>query len=192
MRVKDDIKNSKIYQATISLTSRVGLAGLTMANIAQAAGIATGSVYTYYSSKVVLINEIYKQTLSRYEERLYDDIAFDEAVDVNLRKVFFNYMHYLQAYREEWIFQDQYYFSPYAVKNHDMQQTTDAMFLPLTQILEQGQSIGLIKPVPTNYFIYLLHGFGHEVSAAVHMGLETFDEILIENSFSLYWSAIKQ
>eukprot|EP01030_Chromulinospumella_sphaerica_P026789 gene26789-27011_t len=55
MKPKDDEKQRAIAQATFDLVAQTGLSGLTMAEIARAAGIATSTLYVYYPSKDELI-----------------------------------------------------------------------------------------------------------------------------------------
>ena len=45
MKPKDDEKQRAIAQATFELVAQTGLSGLTLADIARAAGIATSTLY---------------------------------------------------------------------------------------------------------------------------------------------------
>ncbi len=60
MRIKDLNKIDFIFKASLNLIFKDGIAGLTMAKIAQKAGIATGTLYIYFKNKEELVNELYK------------------------------------------------------------------------------------------------------------------------------------
>ena len=53
-RIKDENKIQAIYQATLALVLKSGYAELNMAAVAKEAGIATGSIYTYFKNKEAL------------------------------------------------------------------------------------------------------------------------------------------
>ena len=72
MKPKDDEKLAAIAKAAFALVEKVGLSGLTMADIARAAGIATGTLYVYYSSKDELINALYRSSKTAAVVRLLE------------------------------------------------------------------------------------------------------------------------
>ena len=61
MKPKDDEKQRAIAEATFNLVAQTGLSGLTMADIARTAGIATSTLYVYYPSKDELISQLYEE-----------------------------------------------------------------------------------------------------------------------------------
>ena len=58
-RVKDESKIEAIYNATLALVLKSGFAELNMAAVAKEAGIATGTIYTYFKNKETLINQLF-------------------------------------------------------------------------------------------------------------------------------------
>lgn len=191
VRKKDDSKEQRLYAATLDLVGQVGLAGLTVAGIAKAAGMSTGSVYTYHANKEDLINALYKQTLRVYGERLFRDLQPGAPLKISLRLIFANYLNYLLEYRNEWVFQDQYLVSPYVVHNTDTIQYTRTMLAPLVQLLEQGQREQLVKNVPVHFFLLLLMGFGDELALAVHAQTQALTPEYVDTAFGLFWDALK-
>lgn len=191
MRLKDEIKFDKIYIATLKQTVQVGLAGITMASIAQAAGIATGTLYTYYENKADLIHATYKQTLAVYGRQLFRGVAQDMPVKLGVKLAFSNYLNFLKDHHDEWIFQDQYFTSPYATSNKDTEITALQMLSPLSALLDRGRQELLIKNIPETYFFSMLLGFGHELAIAVRLGANHFDQSMMDIAFQMYWDAIK-
>lgn len=55
---------ARIIQAAKSVISRSGIAGATMRGIAEEAGLSTGAIYHYYSSKEDILYEVMDESLS--------------------------------------------------------------------------------------------------------------------------------
>ncbi|MEW6243161.1 MAG: TetR/AcrR family transcriptional regulator [Bacillota bacterium] len=74
-----DDKRKSIIDAGISVFSRLGFHGAKMEDIAQEARVAKGTVYLYFPSKEVLLEEIYRHALGTYFEGLVERSAKDSA-----------------------------------------------------------------------------------------------------------------
>jgi len=61
MKPKDEKKLDAVVAATCRLTAERGLLGLTLTDIAKAAGIGTSTLYTYFADKEALFNEVYRR-----------------------------------------------------------------------------------------------------------------------------------
>ena len=75
MKPKDDEKQRAIAQATFVLVAQTGLSGLTMADIARAAGIATSTLYVYYPSKDELISQLYQDAKTVTAARIMEGVV---------------------------------------------------------------------------------------------------------------------
>ena len=62
MRQKDEAKAQEILRATLDEVEASGLAGLSIEAVARRAGVATGTVYTYFKSKEALLDSLYRHT----------------------------------------------------------------------------------------------------------------------------------
>lgn len=191
MRQKDEQKQAQIYQATLKLVSQVGLAGISIAAIAKEAKVGTGSVYTYYASKEALINAVYEETLKIYSKKLFKGVNADEPFKVAIKKVFINYLNYLVAHQNEWIFQEQYLFSPYGTGNIDLLEFAAKQLAPLYQLIKRGKSELIIKNIDPRYHVVLLHGFGNRLALSLRYKRFTFNQAFIDHCFGLFWDAIK-
>jgi AcrR family transcriptional regulator len=191
LRPKDDIKLEKIYQATLKLTEHFGLAGITMARIAQVAGIATGSLYTYFPGKTELVQQTYQQTLKLYARNLFQGIPDEPTVRLAIKQIFANYLRFLQEHQAVWLFQDQYFLSSYAIANKASAASALEMLAPLVRLLHRGKQEQALKNIPDSYFLMLLLGLSHELAVAIKIGTHDFSEEMLETSFRLFWDAIR-
>ncbi len=71
-RIKD--KRSAILQAALKVFSEGGVNGVPMPALAEQAGVGTGTIYRYFSSKEALVNELFREEKLSLNRRLYTDL----------------------------------------------------------------------------------------------------------------------
>ena len=143
MKVKDPRKQQLIYQATLRLVEKLGLAALTMAAVGKEAGLGMGTVYTYFDSKEALVNSLYRQIKQEDGERILQGINPAEPFAVILKRVWINYMkERLEFYREHF-FIDQCMNSPFL--DQDSLQAGEAVYQSFYAILDLGKQQLLVK-----------------------------------------------
>ena len=59
--MKTSDKRNDVMQAALGLIAERGFHGAPMAEIAEKAGVAAGTIYRYFESKDVLINELHRE-----------------------------------------------------------------------------------------------------------------------------------
>src|ERR1700676_4574377 len=108
MKPKDDDKLQAIAAAAFALVEETGLSGLTIANVARTAGIATGTLYVYYSSKEDLINDLFRRSKIAAAGRLLE--GFDAALPFRSRArvLWRNALRNRLDHYAEAVFQQQY------------------------------------------------------------------------------------
>ena len=99
MKPKDDEKQRAIAEATFNLVAQTGLSGLTMADIARTAGIATSTLYVYYPSKGELISQLYEEAKTATMLRLMDGVVPGTPLRSRVRRIWGNLLrHRLERY----------------------------------------------------------------------------------------------
>ena len=142
--------------ATLTVFESRGLAGLSMAAVAKAAGVATGTIYTYFDDKAALVRAVHaairmgsarrmreaKPTRDRYPERLraYVEAYFDDAL----------------AHEREFAFLDQFKRSPY-VRPEDHSAVIEA-FRFLLNIIGDGVREGFLSEAAPEAHLYCMDG----------------------------------
>src|ERR1700688_2497515 len=116
MKPKNDEKLGAIADATFALVEKTGLSGLTMADIALAAGIATGTLYVYYPSKEALINDLYRKSKTAAAGRLLRGFDMSLPFRSRARILWRNTMKNRLDHYAEAIFQQQYLNSQWCSK----------------------------------------------------------------------------
>lgn len=71
-RIKD--KRSAILRAALTVFAEGGVNGVPMPILAEQAGVGTGTIYRYFVSKEVLVNELFREQKLAMSRRLYGEL----------------------------------------------------------------------------------------------------------------------
>lgn len=188
--MKDINKVDLIFKASLDLITKDGIAGLTMSKLAAKAGIATGTLYIYFTSKEVLLNELYKKLNTESSERFVEGYKPDESFLKGLKKVWLNYLKHRIEHYEESVFLEQYYRSPYI--SSDEKQMAESMKTPVHRIIRKGQKEKLVRQDVDEEMLFLVMlGFIRELADEHVTNVYRLNEKRIEQAFQLSWNAIK-
>ncbi|WP_344929449.1 TetR/AcrR family transcriptional regulator [Aquimarina addita] len=179
----------QIFDATLQLTGKVGIAGLKMSSIAKEASIATGTLYIYFKNKEELLNALYFKLQNESAPAIIQDIHH-LAINIQLYKMWKIALERLVDNNLRIVFLEQFVISPYISESN---KKIDIGFKNyLKQILEQGKSENLIKNLDNDMLISLIIGFVRSFSThIVNDRNGCLSEKSIDESFSLCWNAIK-
>lgn len=189
MRVKDESKIEVIYEATLTLTQEVGIAGITVAKIAKQAGLATGTVYIYFKNKEELINQLYVHLKKQTAQELFKGYDSGEPIKVCFKKIWFNALKNKMENFKEGVFMEQYYHSPYITP--EIKQMGQTKMIPVLELLERGKKELVIKPVENELLLAMLGGFIRQLAHAHIVQKFELTEERIENAFQMNWDAFK-
>jgi len=183
-------KLDQIFNATLRLTGKVGIAGLKMSGIAKEAGLASGTLYLYFKSKHELLNALYLQLQKEGASAITTEISH-LPINIQLYKLWSAALKSLVENSYRMVFLEQFVVSPYISQvNKDI----DAAFIKyLSDLLAKGKKEGLIKKVDNDILISLIIGFVRNYSARLvnnNNGLLT--DKSIDESFTFCWLAISR
>lgn len=189
MKPKDDDKQRAIAEATFNLVAQTGLSGLTMADIARTAGIATSTLYVYYPSKDELISQLYQSAKAATMERLMDGVLPGDSLRIRVRRIWNNLLRHRLTRHVEVVFQEQYYNSPWFTEgNRELSSRLAASFLAL---MEEGQQQEILKPVPLPLLTASVVGSVRETAHLIRTKVLPDDEAVRLAAFTLCWDGIK-
>ncbi len=180
----------QIFDATLRLTGKVGIAGLKMSSIAKEASMATGTIYIYFENKEELLNALYFKLQKESAPAIINDISH-LAINIQLYKMWKIALKRLVDNNLRIFFLEQFIISPYISESNKEIDTGFKNYLK--QILEQGKSENLIKDVNSDMLITLIIGFVRSFSTHIVNDCSgQLTEKSIDESFSLCWNAIKK
>lgn len=76
-----EVRREAVLTATAALLDEVGVAALTIRDVARRAGVAQGSVFLYAENKADLVNQVYGQRIADEWHRLFDRLASRPPLD---------------------------------------------------------------------------------------------------------------
>ncbi|MEW6333305.1 MAG: TetR/AcrR family transcriptional regulator [Thermodesulfobacteriota bacterium] len=191
--MKRSERRGDIMQAAMELIAEQGFHRTPMAEIAQRAGVAAGTIYRYFESKDLLISELQE----KLEERIMTALLGDYPSGAPLRERFLylirELLRYFIANPLHFRYMEQYYNSPYGVSrhrnrllgksgNHDI----------LMEIFEQGTERQVLKALPKAVLFSLAFGPMILLMRDHINGFTILDDLLIRQITEACWDAIKR
>ncbi len=189
-RKKDLSKIHRLYDAALQLVQEHGFHSLTMAQVAKQAGIATGSIYTYFQGKEEMINALYLHLKLEKMQAMLSVYQPEESFLVNFRQLWLKY--FLLSYQEpdKMHFIEQYTYSP--LLSPQTRQEADRLLTPLINLLESAKQEQLLKDIPATIMIQHVIGGTLEVVKYFLNHEITPQKNDIESCFEITWSSIKK
>ena len=189
MKPKDDDKLAAIAEATFTLVEQAGLSGLTMAAIAQQAGIATGTLYVYHRSKEDLLNALYQRAKGATIEQVM--LGYDAAAPFRSRfqRMWLNLVRHRLAHYAEAVFQEQYYNSPWF--SEASRQLSARFVADWFANFDDAKTQQILKEVPTLLLVASFMGSVRETAGLVRSGGLENNEAHLGLAFGVCWDGLK-
>ncbi|TAE56578.1 MAG: TetR/AcrR family transcriptional regulator [Bacteroidetes bacterium] len=187
---RDEMKVGQIYQAALKVVLQEGFAGLKMKDVAQAAGLATGTLYIYFAHKEDLINALFvhlKQAKTHQVLSTYDP---GDPFPVTFKKLWFSFFEISLREPERMIFIEQFARSPYLSAETKAQ--GDQMLKPVEDILAWGIRQHIIVDLPTSLLVSQIMGPIFEMVKQHYDGKLEITPQLMENCFSMAWNSLRR
>ncbi len=187
-------KRDEIIRAALMLMTEQGFHGAPMAQIAERAGVAAGTIYRYFESRDVLIMEIYKKLekiIRQFIESKYDPAAPFRARFMHLGT---SILSYFTQNPKIFRYMEQFHSSPYGAAHRQdtiLSDSEDGCNI-FKDLFEQGLQQQVIKPLPMIVLFALAFGPITNLARDHILGFVHMDEILIQQTIDACWDAIKR
>lgn len=190
MRLRDDIKKERIFDAALDVALTYGFGGLTVNKIVSIANVAPGTVYIYFTNKEDLLNQLFLKLIQESLDRIVYKLDSTLPFKIGLRTVWINYlMHRIMHYKES-NFLLLYYRSSYITNEH--RKIAEKLKTPVIDILKIGIEEGLIKSdVDSNLLFLAIVGFAREIADEYVNKPDLFNENVIDETFTIIWDLLK-
>ncbi|MFB2118675.1 TetR/AcrR family transcriptional regulator [Parapedobacter sp. 2B3] len=141
-------KKQAIYESTLRLIREFGFHGTPMSQIAQEAGVATGTIYHYFDSKDELIVDLYHYVRERMQQEIFEGNDHKRSYPERFAAVWMNLVKYYIQHPQVLSFLEQFFSSPYV---KDVYPEDRVCFQDEVSVfLKQGIQEGYIKPLDIN------------------------------------------
>lgn len=189
MKLKDENKVSRIYQATLKLVKATGLAGITMQSVAREAKIATGTLYIYFENKESLIVSLFHECVKNSQGIFFHNYDINAPFKVGFHTIWSNVLQHRLLRFDESLFMEQCFHSPYIDEQTKIE--VKKLFDPLRDLLLRGKKEHLIKDIDNFWLISFMIGNINEIARRVNYFNKKLSPEITEQNFQLCWDGIK-
>ena len=182
-------KREAIEDAALALFVEQGFHGTTVPEIARRAGVGTGTLYLYHSSKDELLNAL----LLRWCRTLAVGLQDATQGSSTPRAVFAGFwkaaVDFSEAYPEAWAFMMQFHDSPY-IAEETRREMCDIK-APVVALFCRGVEEGVFKPLPPELLHAVCVGIMSEVRQLAMLGQTAITPELWREAEGMAWEAIR-
>jgi AcrR family transcriptional regulator len=186
-RVRSPEKRSAILQAAVHEIAEAGL-GAPTAKIAKHAGVAAGTLFTYFANKEELLNELYLELKGEVYARVNADFPHQGSLERRARHIWSGFLHWAIEFPEKRKVSAQLNLSDLITPETRMRTARERNTIEAT--LSELGTRGALRGLPA--------GFATATMAAMQEATMEFvaqkpkqREQLIERAFQVYWRALK-
>jgi len=165
-----------------------------MAEIAEMAGVAIGTIYRYFETKNVLITELYQELENKIMKVLHDGYLLGTPVQKRFFYIIRELLRYFITHPTHFRYMEQYCNSPYGLSVH-----RDRLLGKLGThnnilmgIFDEGIEQQILKELPKPVLCSLAFGPMIHLMRDHILGFIILDEVLIKHITEACWDAIKR
>lgn len=190
MRIKDEEKIGRIYQAAINVVNAEGLQGTSMSKIAKEADVSAATIYLYFDNKDDMIQKLYLHLKEKMGHSYFSGISELHPSKGTFRMLWLNYYQYITEQAEEYQFLQNFSHCP-LIRTVRKEDTAD--YCPaFDKLFNDSKQAGLLNEL-NNDIVYslLFAAISHLVKKHKTEGtvLSSNDLMII---FEASWKAIEK
>ncbi|EGQ9064204.1 TetR/AcrR family transcriptional regulator [Vibrio parahaemolyticus] len=182
-------KRDQILAAAEQLIAESGFQGLSMQKLANEAGVATGTIYRYFSDKEHLLEEVRLNVAKRIASAVQAGVNDDMPLKERYRTMWLNIWNLAGSNLNAISNRVQYDSLPCTTRNKTWE-LERKMFAQVDRLFNQGKEEGVFKPLDNE----VLSGLSFEASVALArkhaLGFYQLDDDALEAAIEASWDAI--
>jgi AcrR family transcriptional regulator len=185
-------KQQFILNAALKLFVEYGIQGTPTSKIAKEAGIAHGSVFTYYKTKDDLIIALYHYTKEHFRTYVAERVKPVDGVKERFFELFYHSVQWSLKYQDEYMFTQQFQYSP-LYRLPEVGEPSKQLS-PLASLYKEGLEIGALKAVPVDLIRSLIISqmtgtYNYIIQAGIPAKKQ---KQVISDTFELLWSMLSR
>lgn len=185
-------KREEILSAAQELIAEQGFHGAPMAMIASRAKVAAGTIYCYFESRDILINELYREIELRMSSAIHEDYATEWPVRERFIHFSSKLLRYFTANPLDFLYVEQFHNSPYGAEyRRDKILSKPEGCDDYRELFEQGVGQQVVKNLPLAVLFALAFGPVVAVMRDHIQGVVELDDSLIGKIAAACWDAVK-
>ena len=191
--MKTPDKRRDIMQAALELIAEQGFHRTPMAEIAEKAGVAAGTIYRYFESKDVLITELHRELEEKISATLLEGYPVERPLRERFLYLIRELLRYFIAHPLHFRYMEQYFNSPYGISLHrDRLLGKSGNQDIVMEIFREGSSQQILKDLPVVVLFSLAFGPLISLIRDHTLGFICLEETLIQKISEACWDGIKR
>jgi len=182
-------KRQAIFDSTLKLIKEYGFHGTPMSQIAQEAGVATGTIYHYFTSKEELIIELFVYCKERIQKAIFKPDEINLLYADRFVAIWINFVKYYIRHPEVLSFLEQFSSSPFIKQVYA--ENSICFQDEVSRFLYSGVASGQIKPLDLNIISAAFLGTVAATAKRHINGHYTFREEDMKQTAGIIWDGIK-
>ncbi len=182
-------KREQILNAAEHLIAESGFHGLSMQKLANAAGVAAGTIYRYFSDKEHLLEEVRLNVSQRIAKAVQAGVKEEMPLKERYRTMWLNIWNLASSNLSAISNRAQYDSLPFT-NNNSIRELERKMFSQVDRLFDQGKEHGVFKPLHND----VLAGLSFEPSVALArkhaLGFYQLSNDELEAAIEASWDAI--
>jgi len=179
-------KRTQIFEAALKLFVEFGFHGTPTSKIAQEAGVANGTLFHYFPTKVALFTE----TKGKMIEYVTENSVIENTLKGILKGQYLSTLYWAMDNKLEFRFVEQFKTSPYLtmIASEEMEKHLK----PLFEMLNKGIEAKIVKPLPLDLMLSLIssHTYGLNNYLINNDFSKAKQHQIISDTFELIWEMI--
>ena len=182
-------KKKDIFDATLALIVEDGMQAITLSKILDRAGVGSGTLYNYFSSKDELLYELFQQIMQKMSDSII--IGYDKNADVRLRfnHLLNGYLDYVIQNYDENNFISQYSHLLHKIKPEDCY--TNDFTTALGETFKAGQNQRIILDMEIPILIQIVTGILISVVNGYKSNKYELDDEKKKNILNICWNSVR-
>jgi AcrR family transcriptional regulator len=185
--VKD--KRERILKASFKLFTTLGFHGTSTAKIAKEAGIATGTLFTYFKTKEELITEMYRTMKIDLVNTIGVEINESAPIRDQLFSFFQTMVKWGLEHPEMYLFREQYASSPYII--HENLEAVCSNTNKVKKLIQRVVTSGEVRFDNHHMFYTYIDFMAKYLVDYITNHEDVLTDELLNEQFSIIWSGIK-
>ena len=188
LKPRDDNKVQQIFSATLELVVQSGVAGVTMRQIARAAGMATGTLYIYFRDKEELLNQLYMSCRVDSVNAYFQGYDAASSFKKGFKVVWHNILQHRLNHFAVSVFMEQCYHSPFIYES--TREMNERLFQPLFKFIERGKKEKILKDLDNLMLLALMMGTITGAIKFIKYHKKKTTEDRINDAFMICWDGL--
>jgi len=185
-------KRCAIMRATLDLVAEQGFHGAPMSLVAEHAGVAAGTIYRYFESKDVLINEVYHYLEERFYAALMESYPNNDQVRDRFLHIGKVLVRHCISEPMEFRFMEQFHNSPYGVAHRREKIFGTNNRDVITELFREALDKGIVKDLPLPVLFGLAFGPLLDICRDHILHFIELDDELITRCVEACWDALRR